>query len=295
MAAAFVAMNDTYGPLYAVSRAEAATPEMADERAKALKNQFIMDMHTHFLRDDTRIKTFVAQRATVGQLGWNPALSEKEQTIDDLKFANYFKEIFLDSDTKVACISGSPSDEPQDWFLTNEMKYDARAKVNKEAGTKRMFSHAIFTPGWPGWLEQGRGRLREAQARFVEGLHDRRQHQQAPVEVPVPARRREAHVSVLRAAREVEQDEPGHRQRLHPQGALPAVGREAVPAPARVFRRARRGQGREGLAAAELHHLPLGLALDRAGRARSTRGSISRRPAASNGSPTSPRSRRSTA
>src|ERR687896_1573658 len=154
MAAAFVAMNDTYGPLFAVSRAEAASPEMADERAKALKNQFIMDMHTHFLRDDTRIKTFVAQRSTVGQLGWNPTLKGKEQTIDDLKFANYFKEIFLDSDTKVAMISGSPSHEPQDWFLTNEMKFDARAKVNKEAGTRRMFSHAIMTPGWPGWLER---------------------------------------------------------------------------------------------------------------------------------------------
>jgi hypothetical protein len=47
MAAAFLAMNDTYGPLFSVSSAEAATPEMADERAKALKNQFIMDMHTH--------------------------------------------------------------------------------------------------------------------------------------------------------------------------------------------------------------------------------------------------------
>ncbi len=34
------------------------------------------------------------------------------------------------------------------------MKFDAREKVNKEAGTRRMFSHAIFTPGWPGWLEK---------------------------------------------------------------------------------------------------------------------------------------------
>src|SRR5258705_9176993 len=33
MAAAFVAMNDTYGPLFGVSRAEAATPEQADARA----------------------------------------------------------------------------------------------------------------------------------------------------------------------------------------------------------------------------------------------------------------------
>ena len=154
MAAAFVAMNETYGALYDVSRAEAAIPEMAGERAKALTNQFVMDMHTHFLRDDTRITSFVRQRETVGKAGWNPALASKPQTVEDLKFANYFKEVFLDSDTQVACISGSPSEEPRDWFLTNQMKFDARAKVNKEAGTKRMFSHAIMTPGWPGWLEK---------------------------------------------------------------------------------------------------------------------------------------------
>jgi hypothetical protein len=59
MAAAFVAMNDTYGRLYTVSRAEAGTPEMANERAKELADQFIMDMHTHFLRDDTRLENFV--------------------------------------------------------------------------------------------------------------------------------------------------------------------------------------------------------------------------------------------
>ena len=154
MAAAFVAMNETYGELYDASRAEAAIPEMAGERAKALSNQFVMDMHTHFLRDDTRITNFVRQREAVGKAGWNPALQGKPQTIEDLKFANYFKEVFLDSDTKVACISGSASEDPRDWFLTNEMKFDARAKVNKEAGTKRMFSHAIMTPGWPGWLDK---------------------------------------------------------------------------------------------------------------------------------------------
>ena len=42
------------------------------------------------------------QREAVGKAGWNPALDGKQQTIEDLKFANYFKEIFLDSDTKVA-------------------------------------------------------------------------------------------------------------------------------------------------------------------------------------------------
>src|SRR5207249_3633214 len=46
-----------------------------------------------------------------------------------------------------------PSDIPQDWFLTNEMKAEARARVNRDAGSRRMLSHAIFTPGQPGWME----------------------------------------------------------------------------------------------------------------------------------------------
>ena len=33
------------------------------------------------------------------------------------------------------------------------MTIAARDKVNKEAGSRRMFAHAIFTPGQPGWLE----------------------------------------------------------------------------------------------------------------------------------------------
>jgi predicted TIM-barrel fold metal-dependent hydrolase len=153
MAAAFVAMNEVYGPLYGASLAEADDCDMAADRAASLKDQFVMDCHTHFLRDDTRIMTFVRLRETIGKAGWNPTLAGKPQTIEDLKFANYYKEIFLDSDTKVALISGSPSDIVQDWFLTNEMKAAARAKVNKEAGSRRMLSHAIFTPGQPGWLE----------------------------------------------------------------------------------------------------------------------------------------------
>ena len=154
MAAAFLAMNEVYGAVYDVSAAEAQTPEMAKERADGLAKQFVMDCHTHFLRDDTRIMGFVRQREAVGKAGWNPALRGKEQTIEDLKFANYYKEVFLDSDTKVALLSGAPSEIAQDWFLTNEMKAEARARVNKDAGSRRMLSHAIFTPGYPGWMEQ---------------------------------------------------------------------------------------------------------------------------------------------
>jgi predicted TIM-barrel fold metal-dependent hydrolase len=158
MAAAFAAMNEVHAkggqPFYEVEKGEASNLDVAQARADSLKNQFVMDMHTHFLRQGTPIRNFVAQREAVGKSGWNPTLVGKPQSIDDLMFPNYVKEIFLDSDTKVACISGSYSVDEKFSFLTNKEKFDAREKLNKESGTRRMYSHAIFTPGWPNWLDK---------------------------------------------------------------------------------------------------------------------------------------------
>src|ERR1700709_1379067 len=137
MAASFGALNDGYGPLFDVTKAEAATPAMAQERATALKDQFIMDMHTHFLRDDTRIMTLLNMRGAGGKAGWNKELGSREQTIEDLKFDNYKKKMFLDSDTKITMISSAPSDIEQDWFLTNEQMAAARKNINDEAGSRR--------------------------------------------------------------------------------------------------------------------------------------------------------------
>src|SRR5439155_10763076 len=153
MAASFVAMNQVFGSLFDASIAEAATPDMAEQRAQALSGQMVIDDQTHFLRDDTRLMGFVKQRDSVGKFGWNKALAEKEQTIDDLKYANYFKEIYLDSDTKIAVLSNSASEVPEDWFLPQEQVFKTRDKVNQEAGSRRMLGHFTITPGWPGRLD----------------------------------------------------------------------------------------------------------------------------------------------
>jgi hypothetical protein len=206
MAAAFTAMNEVYAkngqPFYEVLKNEATNLDVAQARADGLKGQFIMDMHTHFLREGTPIKAFVAQREAVGKSGWNPALVGKPQTIDDLMFPNYVKEIFLDSDTKVSCISGSYSEDEKFNFLTNDEKRAARDKVNQEAGVKRMFSHAIFTPGRPdNWLakvEEEDARLKpDAWKGYTIGDNTNK-HLQAPV-----AARRRSLVPGLRAAGEV--------------------------------------------------------------------------------------------
>jgi uncharacterized protein len=154
MAASFVAMNQVFGRVFDASIAEAATPDIANARAAALSGQMVIDGHTHFLRDDTRLMGFVKQRENVGKSGWNKSLAEKEQTIEDLKFNNYLKEMYMDSDTKVALLSNSPSEVPEDWFIPQAQVFAAREKVNQEAGSRRMLAHFTFTPGWPGWLDQ---------------------------------------------------------------------------------------------------------------------------------------------
>jgi len=153
MAAGFVALNEIFGRVFEASAQEARTPEMADERAAQLANQFIVDVHTHFLRDDTRLQQFAMFRNLVGRAGWNPALAGREQTLEDLKFENFRREIFFDSDTKIALISSAPADVEEDWFLTNADMIRARTRVNEDAGSRRMMAHAIFRPGAPGWLE----------------------------------------------------------------------------------------------------------------------------------------------
>lgn len=47
-------MNEIYGDLFAVSRAEAATLDLAAARADRLSSQFVFDCHTHFLRSNPK-------------------------------------------------------------------------------------------------------------------------------------------------------------------------------------------------------------------------------------------------
>ena len=156
MAAAFVAMNDTYGPLYAVSRAEAAYAGDG-ERAREGAEEPVHHGHAHPLPARRHARHGLRRPARDGrQAGWNPMIGEKEQTIEDLKFANYFKEIYLDSDTKVACISGSYSVDEKYSFLTNDMKYDGARKG--EQGSRHQ-AHVLArdlharaaTAGWTRW------------------------------------------------------------------------------------------------------------------------------------------------
>ena len=154
MAAAFLAMNKVFVSLYDVSEAEAADPARAAERIEALKGQFIFDDQTHFIRDDFQHEELLGLGLYAGQF-WNPELTLNEQTtLYYYKFENYVRQIFLNSDTSPAVLSGAPFDDPSWWILPNEQIYEAVNMVNTTAGSTRMLGHAVVTPGQPGWMDE---------------------------------------------------------------------------------------------------------------------------------------------
>jgi predicted TIM-barrel fold metal-dependent hydrolase len=152
MAAGFLAMNEVFGPLFDVSRAEAAEPGMADNRAKGLAGQFIFDDQTHFVRDDFKQEGLLGL-AKYAKATWNPKLMG-ENSLARFKFENYVKEIYVDSDTKVALLSGAPFDDPTWNLLTNDQIAAARTAVNRVAGSRRLLGHSLFTPKRAGWLDE---------------------------------------------------------------------------------------------------------------------------------------------
>lgn len=153
MTAAFVAMNDIFGPVFDVQVAEAKTPEMADARAARLAGQFIFDDQTHFVHDG------FAQEGLLG-LGlfaadnWNKALNKEQMTLAYYKFDNYVRQIFFDSDTKVALLSGAPFDDPSWWMLPNEQIRETVDMINRFASARRMYGHFVITPNQQGWMDQ---------------------------------------------------------------------------------------------------------------------------------------------
>ena len=161
--------------------------------------------------------------------------------------------MFLDSDTKIALISSAPSDIEQDWFLTNEQMADARKKVNDEAGSRRVFSHMIFTPGQPGWLDKldaGLALKPESCKGYTVGDNTHKDISRYPWRMDDEKVAYKGYEKMVKA---------GIKNVCVHKGLFAAGHRKAVSQSARLRRRRRCRPGGEGLAAAQLHHLSLRL------------------------------------
>jgi hypothetical protein len=152
MAAAFLAMNEIYGNVFQVTPAEARDTDLTQTRAQSLAGQFIFDVQTHFVRDDFEHKELL-DLAKYAHEHWNPKL-EGLSSLARYKFQNFVKEIYYDSDTSLALLSGAPFDDPTWWFLSNEQIVKARELINGFAGGRRLLAHTVITPKQQGWMDE---------------------------------------------------------------------------------------------------------------------------------------------
>src|SRR5262249_26851087 len=73
MAAAFLAMNEVFGSVFDVAPAEAAEPGVALARANAMSGQYIVDVQTHFVRDDFKQDVCSGWPSTPSRTGTRPS------------------------------------------------------------------------------------------------------------------------------------------------------------------------------------------------------------------------------
>src|SRR5262249_22113833 len=140
------------GSVFGAAAAEAAEPGVALARANAMNGQLIVDVQTHFVRDDFKQDGLLGL-AKYAKQNWNPAIAN-ENDLYRYKFENYIKEVFVDSDTKVALLSGAPFDDPTWDLLSNDQIAAARAGVNRIAGSRRLLAHTVFTPKKGDWMAE---------------------------------------------------------------------------------------------------------------------------------------------
>jgi hypothetical protein len=122
MAAALMALNQVFGPCY----------EVQTHHVDVSRKWY----------DDTP-----DGRATLNFFrALRPSLGGIANTLDQLNRAHYVKEVFGDSDTVMAIISGVPS---RDWDknpLPPDQMVATRKYVNDLAGSQRVLSHGLLRP-----------------------------------------------------------------------------------------------------------------------------------------------------
>lgn len=146
MAACLFALNEVYGPAYEVDAAELYDQQAFEE--KWPKDQFIFDVQTHHV--DIAKKWYDETVEGKGIRGFflmlRPQAKNMAEAVELLNRAHYVKEIFGDSQTVMAIISGVPSREWDKNPLPPDQMVETRKFVNDLAGSQRVLSHGLLRP-----------------------------------------------------------------------------------------------------------------------------------------------------
>ena len=173
LAAAFVAMNAIHGNVFTVQAEEAFDSNIAQSKRNG--PLFILDMHTHFVRDDFPLDEVTSRFILLGDalIQLERALldahkryhaddyglvntGDLQQDLNQIKIQNYIRFIFLESDTNVALLSDATAnpDHPEREFMDDVLRANLRNQINAFAGSERVLASALLKPGHPGWIDR---------------------------------------------------------------------------------------------------------------------------------------------
>ncbi|WP_421785659.1 amidohydrolase family protein [Hyphobacterium sp.] len=152
MAAAFAALNSVFGPAYAMAQDELSDGDAGADWAQRHADQFIFDGHLHFVHDEYQWPGILGFR-NAARMMQADGIPQRAPDFEDVKFLNFVKEVYFDSDTTVGIVSTATSDDPGRRFLTNEQIARDVARLNSAAGSRRLMGHAAFHPGIDGWRD----------------------------------------------------------------------------------------------------------------------------------------------
>jgi uncharacterized protein len=155
MATALLAMNAVFGRFFDVAEIEAAEPAAFQERRG--EPWFIFDVQLHYVGAGYDPDNAEAQRSGAvtkqGLLGLrqqarrlNPQLASDHGTLADLSWANFVKEVFLDSETAIGLISTPPGPYPQEAVVPPKEMTHIRDEINRITQSHRMLAHGLVTP-----------------------------------------------------------------------------------------------------------------------------------------------------
>jgi predicted TIM-barrel fold metal-dependent hydrolase len=141
MAAAFLAMNQVFGHFFDVDPVEAWQAAATLERLP--QGQFVLDAQTHHVAAPRQFPGFLRLRSMARR--WSPEVGSPHR-MEDVYLENYIKEVFLDSDTSVAVLSGIPSATEPTNILPPDKIAATRDIVNRLAASRRIVTHGLISP-----------------------------------------------------------------------------------------------------------------------------------------------------
>jgi uncharacterized protein len=155
MATSLLAMNAVFGRFFDVLPVEAADSAAFKERSGP--PYFIFDVQLHYVsagydpgNAEGGRRGAVSKGALLGlrraSRRLNPKLASDRGTMEDLSWANFVKEVFLDSETAIGLISTPPGPYPQEAVVPPKEMTHIRDEINRITQSRRMLAHGLVSP-----------------------------------------------------------------------------------------------------------------------------------------------------